>query len=202
MWPRHTGDFALLRIYTGPDGKPADYSKDNIPLKPRHFLPISLKGVQQKDFAMIMGYPGSTDRYLTSFGVKQAIEKDQPARVKIREERLRLMKEDMDKSDEVRIKYSSKYAQVSNYWKYFMGQTAGLKRLKVYDKKKQLEADFMDWVAKDEARKKKYGSVISDFEKVYENAGKYILSQVYLQEAAFGSEIILFALRNMQLNMT
>jgi hypothetical protein len=202
MWPRHTGDFALLRIYTGPDGKPADYSKDNVPLKPRHFLPVSLKGVQQNDFAMIMGYPGSTDRYLTSFGVKQAIEKDQPARVKIREERLRLMKEDMDKSDEVRIKYSSKYAQVSNYWKYFKGQTEGLKRLKVYDKKKQLENDFLAWVAKDEARLKKYGSVISDFEKVYENSGKYILSQVYLQEAAFGSEIILFSLRNMQLNMT
>lgn len=202
MWPRHTGDFALLRVYTAPDGKPADYSKENVPLKPRHFLPVSLKGVEQKDFAMIMGYPGSTDRYLTSFGVKQAIEKDQPARVKIREERLRLMKEDMDKSDEVRIKYSSKYAQVSNYWKYFMGQTAGLKRLKVFDKKKQLEADFMAWVSKDEGRQKKYGSVISDFEKVYENTGKYILSQVYLQEAALASEIILFALRNMQLNMT
>jgi hypothetical protein len=202
MWPRHTGDFAMLRIYTGPDGKPAAYSKDNVPLKPRHFLPVSVKGVEQKDFAMIMGYPGSTDRYLTSFGVKQAIEKDQPARVKIREERLRLMKEDMDKSDEIRIKYSSKHAQVSNYWKYFMGQTAGLKRLNVYDKKKKIEEDFVTWASKNEERQKKYGSVISDFEKVYETSGKYILSQVYLQEAAFGSEIILFSLRNMQLNMT
>jgi hypothetical protein len=125
MWPRHTGDFALFRVYCSPDGKPADYSEANIPYTPKHFLPISLKGVQKNDMSMVMGYPGSTDRYLTSQGVKLAIEKDQPSRVKIRRARLELMKQDMDKDPETRIKYVSKYAKVSNYYKYFKGQTAG-----------------------------------------------------------------------------
>ena len=136
MWPRHTGDFSLLRIYSAPDGSPAEYSKDNVPYKPKHHLPVATDGVKEGDFTMIMGYPGSTDRYLSSFGVQQALDIEQPARVELRGEKLRLMKEEMDKSDKVRLQYASKYAGISNYWKYFIGQQAGLKRLKVYDKKK------------------------------------------------------------------
>ncbi len=128
MWPRHTGDFSLLRVYCDKDGNSADYSPDNVAYQPKHHLPISLKGVEKGDYAMIMGYPGSTDRYLTSYGIKQAIEKDQPARVKIRGQKLAMYDIDMSAQPAVRIMYASKYAQVSNYYKYFQGQMRGLKK--------------------------------------------------------------------------
>lgn len=193
MWPRHTGDFSMLRIYAGKDNEPADYSKDNVPLKPKHHLPISLKGVKKGDYAMIMGYPGSTDRYLSSYGVQMALEKDQPTTVKIRGERLDLMKEDMDEDEEIELKYAAKHANVSNYWKYFIGQQAGLKRLKVYEKKKSTEDEFDQWVSKDAGRKKKYGEATKMLKEGYEQLSKYTLSRVYLNEAAMGSEVIRFA---------
>ncbi len=195
MWPRHTGDFSMLRVYTGPDGKPAEYSKDNVPFKPGWHLPVSLDGVKEGDFSMIMGFPGSTDRYLSSFGVEHAINIEQPARVDLRGEKLRLMKEDMDASDAVRIKYAAKYAQVSNYWKYFQGQTRGLKRLKVYDKKVALENEFQAWANADPARKKKYGETIKLLKEGYAGIESTVLPNAYVQEAAFGSEIMAFSLR-------
>ena len=195
MWPRQTGDFSLLRVYAGADGKPADYSPDNKPMKPRHHLPISLNGVKKNDYAMVMGYPGSTDRYLCSYGVELAITKDQPAIVKIRERRLELMKQGMDQSDKIRIQYASKYARVSNYYKYFQGQTRGLKRLKVYDKKKAEEDAFEAWVAKDGRRKDVYGETIKLLADGYAELDKYKLAQTYLNEAIFGPELILFAYR-------
>ena len=193
MWPRHTGDFSLFRIYMGKNGKPADYSPDNVPLKPRHYLPVSLAGVQKNDFTMVFGFPGTTDRYLTSQGVKMAIEESNPARVKIREMKLALMKEDMNASDKVRIQYSSKYYQISNYWKYFIGQTQGLKRLKVYEQKKAEEAAFADWVNKDPKRKEKYGEVLTNLTKGYAEKEKYNLADLYMDEAAVAPEIIMFA---------
>ena len=193
MWPRHTGDFSMLRIYADKDNQPAAYSKDNQPLKPKHHLPVSVKGVKEGDFAMVMGYPGSTDRYLTSYGIKRELETRQPTIVKIRGERLDLMKEDMDASNKVRIQYASKYASVSNYWKYFIGQQAGLKRLKVEEKKKATERAFAKWVDADKARKAKYGDALSSLEKGYAQLSEYTLSEVYLREAGFGSEILRFA---------
>lgn len=193
MWPRHTGDFSMLRIYAGSDNEPADYSENNVPLKPKHHLPVSLKGVKEGDYAMVMGYPGSTDRYLSSYGVQMALDKTQPTTVKIRGERLDLMKEDMDQSEEIRLKYASKYASVSNYWKYFIGQQAGLKRLKVYDKKKATEDEFEKWVAANADRKAKYGEAISLLKEGYAEMNELALARVYLNEAAFGSEILRFA---------
>ena len=195
MWPRHTGDFSLLRVYSGSDGKPAPYSASNIPLKPRHYLPVSLKGVEKDDFAMILGFPGSTDRFLTSFGVKRAIETDQPERVKIRGTRLEIMKKDMDASDKVRIQYASNYAQISNYWKYFIGQTRGLKRLNVYEKKQEEEAMFRKWVEQDKERKEKYGNVLSDIENAYKETEKYVIPDVYFYENVFGMEINMLFLK-------
>ena len=119
MWPRHTGDFSLFRVYTGPDGKSADFSMENIPLKAKTFLPVSLAGVKKDDFSMILGYPGSTNRFLPSFGVKQAIDIINPSVVKIREAKLAILKESMDKSNALKIKYAAKYYKTSNYWKYF-----------------------------------------------------------------------------------
>ncbi|NVO01364.1 MAG: S46 family peptidase [Bacteroidetes bacterium] len=193
MWPRHTGDFSIFRIYTAPDGSPAEYSKSNIPLKPKHFLPISLDGVKKDDFTMIWGYPGTTDRFLTSYGVKLAVEESNPAVVKIRDEKLSIMKTDMDADPSVKLKYSSKYAQSANYWKYFIGQTRGLKRLDVFGKKKELEDAFTTWVNADAARKTKYGTALNDIAIGYDSLKKYNLSMKYLEEAAFqGPEVIFF----------
>jgi len=195
MWPRHTGDFSVLRIYTGQDGNPAGYSKENIPLKPKHSLPISLQGVKANDYAMIMGYPGSTDRYLTSWGVKQAVDTDQPARVKIRGKKLDIYKKHMDQSDATRIKYASKYARVSNYWKYFIGQTKQLKKNHVFEKKQEIEKSYSDWVNAMDDRQAEYGEALSLIEKGYEKQKPYVLSSTYFYEAVVGSEILLFSYR-------
>ena len=194
MWPRHTGDFSMFRVYTGSDGKPAEYSKDNIPLKPKHHLPISLDGYEEGDYAMILGYPGSTDRYLSSWGVELAINTTNPSVVKIRQEKLDIMNAEMDASDAVRIQYASKYARISNYWKYFIGQTKGLKRLDVVDKKVAIENEFRNWANAAADRKLKYGNALPDIEDAYKTISKYALAGVYYREAALrGPEIISLA---------
>ncbi|TXI77093.1 MAG: S46 family peptidase [Flavobacteriales bacterium] len=201
MWPRHTGDFCMFRVYTGPDGEPADPSEANIPFKPKHHFPVSNAGVKEGDFAMIMGYPGSTDRFLSSHGVKLALDVEQPNRVKIRRAKLDIYDEFMDKDNATRIKYASKHAQVSNYWKYFIGQQRGLKRLKVYDKKKAQEAELMTWVNADPARQAKYGSILTDLENGYKERAKFEKANVYMQEAAFGSEAVVLGFRLYGLKM-
>jgi hypothetical protein len=194
MWPRHTGDFSLFRIYSDKDGKPAEYSPDNIPLKPRHHLPVSLAGVQKGDFSFIMGYPGSTERYLSSFGVKLALDIYNQTVVDIRQVKLDIMMDDMQAEDDVRIKYASKYARTSNYWKYYIGQTKGLKRLKVYDKKVEVENEFDHWVNADPARKEKYGKTLEDIAEAYKQLTAYQMVSVYQSEAIRqGSEILGFA---------
>lgn len=199
MWPRHTGDFSIFRVYTGPNGKPNKYQPNNIPLKAKRFLTINAGGVQKGDFAMIMGYPGRTDRYLTSWGVQLAIDETNPSIVKVRRKKLDIIGDDMAASDAIRIKYASKYAGISNYWKYYIGQTRGLKRLKVVEKKKEIENAFRNWVNADEARVKKYGTVLSDFESAYRHLARTARAQVYLREAAYGAEIIGMAARMEQL---
>ena len=201
MWPRHTGDFCMFRVYTGPDGEPADPSEANIPYKPKHHFPVSTSGVKEGDFAMIMGYPGSTDRFLSSHGVRLGLEQEFPSRVKVRRAKLDIYQEHMDKDPATRIKYASKYAQVSNYWKYFIGQSRGLKRLKVEDKKKQQEAELMAWVNADAGRKAKYGSILTDLENGYKERAKFEKANVYMQEGAFGSEAILLGFRMYGLKM-
>ncbi len=193
MWPRHTGDFSLLRVYCDKDGKGADYSTDNVAYKPRFHLPISLNGAEKGDYAMIMGYPGSTDRYLTSYGVKQAIEIDQPARVMIRGKKLAMYEQDMNADPAVRIMYASKHAGVSNYYKYFQGQMRGLKRLNVYDKKKAQEDALKVWINENDARAKKYGDALVLIEEAYAEKLKYLLVQTYFGEAVIGVEAFLFS---------
>ena len=194
MWPRHTGDFSLFRVYSAPDGTPADFAEENVPLKPKHFLPVSLKGVEKGDFSMIMGYPGSTDRYLTSYGVEMAVGKYNPTVVSIREKKLEIMREDMDADPEIRIKYATKYARTSNYWKYYIGQTKGLHRLNVEEKKRAIEKDFVEWVDQDPERKERYGEVIPEIEDAYKTINQYILSNIYFREAvARGPELPGFA---------
>ncbi len=190
MWPRHTGDFTLFRVYADKDNNSAPYDSTNVPYKPKHHFPISMKGVEQGDYAMIFGYPGSTNRYLTSFGVKLAVEKDQPTRVVVRRKKLDLYEEGQAKSAKIRIQYASKHASVSNYWKYYIGQTRGLKQLNVYAKKKAQEEAFMRWTNANPARKEKYGKVISMYEEAYKDFDKYQLAGTYLEECIFGIEIL------------
>lgn len=194
MWPRHTGDFSLFRVYTAPDGSPSEYAEGNVPMKPKYHLPVSVKGVNQGDFSMILGYPGGTDRYLTSYGVKLAVDESNMTIVKIREEKLAIMRQGMDADEAVRIQYASKYAGTANYWKYFIGQTKGLKRLKVYDKKVALEKRFTKWVNASSERKARYGEALNDIEKGYDILKKYNLSRWYYREAIYrGSEILGYA---------
>jgi hypothetical protein len=192
MWPRHTGDFSLFRIYTAPDGSPASYSKENIPYKSRYHFSISLEGVKEGDFAMVMGFSGSTDRYLTSYGIEEAIRITNPARIMIREKKLKIIKEDMNASDNVRIQYASKYARISNYWKYYIGQTKGLKQLDVYSKKKELETGIHSWINTDNDRKMKYGEAISLISGGYEERKMLSKVSVYFTEALNGPEIVMF----------
>ncbi|MCK4663101.1 MAG: S46 family peptidase [Bacteroidales bacterium] len=196
MWPRHTGDFTIFRIYCAPDGKPADYSEKNIPYKPKHFLPISLKGVKKDDFAMVWGNPGNTDRYLSSFGVEYALNYFNPAIIKICNKLLEIMKEDMDADKKVRIQYASKYAGIANVWKLYLGQSKSLKKLDVYNSKAILENNFTNWVNADEARKKEYGSVIDDISEYYKISSdkKYNIATLCFRLIyIFGAEILDFA---------
>lgn len=196
MWPRHTGDFTLLRVYAGKDNKPAEPSAENVPYKPRHALPISLDGVKEGDFTMVMGYPGTTDRYLTSYGVQTALDISNPAIVKLRDKKLKIMKEDMDASTEIRIKYASTYAQVANYWKYFIGQSQQLKNNNVVQKKKDLEDKFRVWAGQDPQRQAKYGNALNEIEAAYNDMRKYSLTRVYMNEAIIGgSSAALLALQ-------
>ncbi|MEN9002800.1 MAG: S46 family peptidase, partial [Flavobacteriales bacterium] len=196
MWPRHTGDFSMFRVYAGKDGKPAEYAADNIPMKPKHHLPINMKGVKEGDFAMIMGYPGSTDRYLSSFGVKQAIDIKGPTVVEVRDVKLATMKRNMDKKVSTDIKYSSKYAQTANYWKYYQGQTEQLQTNGVFNKKTALEKRFQEWYSKDAAKQAKYGNALKDISNYYEMTNKYVKGNTYVMEAGIrGPDFVLFAYR-------
>lgn len=192
MWPRQTGDFSLFRVYMSKDGKPAEYSKDNVPFHPRQHLSISAAGVKKDDFSMVMGYPGSTERYMTSYEVAMNYNQSNPAKIKLREKRLALMKEDMDADPAVRIQYASKYARISNYYKYFIGQNQGLKRLHVIEEKQIEETAFEAWVKQDSSRKQ-YSAVMGDYKNIFEDYNKVNLPYVYLVEAAFGTEILEFA---------
>lgn len=166
MWPRHTADFSMFRIYTAPDGSPAAYSKDNVPLKPKHYLPVSAKGVKDNDFAMIMGFPGSTDRFTTSFGLEKTMNTTNDIRYKVRTEKLKIMGEEMAKSTKTRIQYASKYASCANYWKYSFEQNKALKNLNTKENKVAIEREFTNWVNADAGRKAKYGDVLPTIKKL------------------------------------
>jgi len=179
MWPRHTGDFSIFRVYTAPDGSSAEYSEESIPLSPKHFLPISLNGVKKDDFSMIWGYPGGTDRYMTSYGIEFQIDYFNPLIIEILGAKLKVWKEFMNKDREVAIQYASKYSGLSNFWKYSIGQNKGLKRLDVYNQKKEIEEDFTSWAMKDSDREEKYGDVLSGMEESYKQVGEVFKSLAY-----------------------
>lgn len=193
MWPRHTGDFSLFRVYTGPDGKPAPYSENNVPLKPKHHLPVSLDGVQEGDFTMVFGFPGRTEQYLTSHAVEMLVEQTNPHRIGLREERLKIMDDFMDENDTTRIKYASKYASVANYWKKWIGENRGLKKLNAIQDKQALEEQFVQWVQESPDRQEKYGKLLSRFADAYERQNRVNLANVYRTEGVFAAELMRLA---------
>jgi hypothetical protein len=173
MWPRHTGDFSVMRIYAGPDNKPAPYSPNNKPFVPKHHLPISLKGVQNNDFAMIMGFPGRTQRYEFSREIDMAQNVANPIWIEYWKMMTETMKSDMDKDININIKLASVYAQKMNYYKYAIGQTAQLKRLRTVESLQKREASLRNWIASDPKRVEEYGQLFDNMNKAYDDFKSY-----------------------------
>ncbi len=188
-WPRHTGDFAVFRVYAAPDGSPARYSTANVPMKPKWHLPVSLKGVKEGDFAMIWGYPGGTNRYESSLGVQLATDINNPTLVQLRDMRLKNMFEEMKKDPATKLQLASSYAGIANYWKFFDGESKQLLKYDVYGQKRKSEEAFMKW-AKD---KEEYKNIFSDLEAAYAAWRPYALHRQYLIEGVLGSPLMAFA---------
>lgn len=188
-WPRHTGDFSVFRVYADKNGKPAEYNAANVPLKPKYFLPISLKGVKENDYAMIFGYPGGTNRYETSYGVKLKEEVENPAIVNLRDIRLKFMFEQMKKDPAIKLKLASSYASIANYWKFFDGETKQLLKYKVLEEKQEKEAAFEKWAQ----GKPEYQSLFKDYAQIYKEWSPYTKHRIYINEGILGSPLAAFA---------
>jgi hypothetical protein len=192
-WPRQTGDFSVFRVYMSPDGKPALYSKNNIPLKPRYHLPVSIKDLNQGDFSMILGYPGSTQRYATSYEVDEIMKITNPNRIKIRGIRQDILMADMKSDPNINIQYASKYSTSSNYWKYSIGENEGLEKLNVKAGKQQTEDQFNRWIETDPARKAKYGNALTLIKTGIEGRAEFRNAQQYVSECfTQGCELLSF----------
>ncbi|MBB1148804.1 S46 family peptidase [Myroides sp. NP-2] len=183
VWPRHTGDFALFRIYADKNNRPAAYSKDNVPYTPKHFFPISLDGVAQDDFTMVFGYPGQTQEYLPSYAIEQIINDLNPAKIGVRDVALKITDEYMRNDQAIKIQYASKYAGTANYWKKWIGESQGLKKSHAVAAKKAFEQDFTVR-AKKSKNAKEYTTILPKFEKLYQDIAPYALSRDYFMEVA------------------
>ena len=181
VWPRHTGDFSLFRIYADKNNHPAEYSKDNIPYIPKKFLPISTSGIEENDFTMVLGFPGRTQEYLPSFAVAQIMNELNPAKIEIRDNALKIQDVFMRKDQAIKIQYASKYAGIANYWKKWIGETKGLKKSNALATKQKFEAEFTEKVIK-AGKQAEYGSLLSEFEKNYNDIKEYALARDYFSE--------------------
>lgn len=189
MWPRHTGDFSVFRIYANEDNKPAEYNADNKPYKPASHFPVSLKGVDEGDFTMVFGYPGSTYQYVPSYHLKMLTEKVYPGLIDIRTHKLNIMDKYMEQDRGVRIKYAAKNASVSNSWKRWRGEIRGLDILNAYQKKEDYQAGFQKWVEENSDREAQYGMLLSEYEELYSSLGEVRLGRDMLLEVIFRNGI-------------
>ncbi|WP_455665986.1 S46 family peptidase [Phocaeicola sp.] len=195
VWPRHTGDFSVFRIYADKDNRPAAYSPENVPYHPDYFAPVSLGGYEQGSFCMTMGYPGSTSRYLSSFGIEERVNTDNAAMIDVRTIKQAIWKDAMEKSDDIRIKYASKYAQSANYWKNSIGMNQAVKELKVIEKKQALEKQLQEWIRRKPDERGKYAQVLTELELNYRNRRSAARAMAYFGESfANGPELITAAL--------
>lgn len=190
VWPRHTGDFSLFRIYADKNNRPAPYSPDNVPYKPKHFFPISISGIKENDFTMVMGYPGRTQEYLPSMAVEQIVNDLNPAKIEIRDAALKVQDRFMRKDQAIKIQYASKYASVANYWKKWIGETKGLKKSNAVAVKQKFERDFQEKVVK-AGKQNEYGNLLSEFGKNYAEIKEYALARDYFSEIALRNSEIL-----------
>lgn len=192
VWPRHTCDFSMFRIYANKDNKPSDYAADNKPFKPRYFFPVNLQGAKENDYAMIMGYPGRTQRYTPSEGIKYYSEKERPMRVKLRRDILDDYEEYMHADPNIKLMYADKYAGLSNYWKKFMGEAEALKKLDLYNRRKTAEYEFGAWATKDS--RPEFKTVLPAFDKNFADLSKIGLYSVYMQDGVSNSQPMIFAI--------
>ena len=181
VWPRHTGDFSLFRIYADKNNRPAGYSKDNVPYTPKHFLPISLDGIKEDDFTLVFGYPGKTNEYLPAVAIEQIVTELNPAKIEIRDKALKVQDGFMRKDNAIKIQYASKYAGIANYWKKWIGETQGLKKSNAVAVKRKQETAFQEKVAK-AGKQSEYGNLLVDFKKNYEEIGPYASARDYFIE--------------------
>jgi hypothetical protein len=190
VWPRHTGDFSLFRIYADKNNRPAAYSIENVPYKPKYFFPISLDGVKENDFTMVLGYPGRTQEYLPSIAVEQLVNTLNPAKIEVRDAALKAQDRFMRKDQAIKIQYASKYASVANYWKKWIGETKGLKKSNAIFIKQKFESAFQEKVIK-AGKQSEYGNLLTDFQKNYTEIKEYALAKDYFTEVALRNTEIL-----------
>ncbi|RLD64144.1 MAG: serine protease [Bacteroidetes bacterium] len=182
MWPRHTGDFSVFRIYANDDNQPVDYNKNNRPYEPRQHLKISLRGVEEGDFTMVFGYPGRTQEYLPSYALEEITEKVNPFRIELRRQKLDIMAEAMNKSPQIRIQYSAKYAGVANGWKKWIGENKGIKRMNAVQIKKEQEKSFLEWRGISDSQD---NNIINDFENAYAEFTNWDMAYYYFVETSY-----------------
>lgn len=194
VWPRHTGDFSIFRIYADKDNKPAEYSKDNVPYKPKYSFPISLNEVKEGDFTLLYGFPGRTQEYLTSHAVDYTLNSGNPAKITMRDASLAIINKAMAESDKVRIQYAAKQSRISNSHKKWIGESKGLKRLDAIKTKQQFEEKFAEDVAQNDENQKLYGDLLGKYEKLYEENNKYVLGRdLFIELYYYGPEIFRFS---------
>jgi hypothetical protein len=195
VWPRHTGDFAVFRIYAGKDNRPADYSPDNVPYHPEYVAPISLDGYREGSFCMTMGYPGSTERYLSSFGIEEMMTTTNQAQIDVRGVKQAIWKREMDSRDSIRIKYASKYDESSNYWKNSIGVNRAIRKLHVLEKKRAMERELRRWIQQTPGEREKLLRLFPDLELDYKNTREANRALAYFAESFLnGPELIQLAL--------
>lgn len=194
MWPRHTGDFALFRVYADSSGNPADYHEDNVPLVPRYSLPVSAKEIHKDDFTMILGYPGRTSRYITTSGLDLLMEVEHPNRIKVRTVKQDIIKKAMEESSEIKLKYTSKYANSSNYWKYSIGQSRSIRQHHIRKEKETIEKAYIEWAKGQGDSSQIYLDALKNINDTQKNKASYLNTLLYIFETMhIGSEIIAFA---------
>lgn len=195
MWPRHTGDFAVFRIYAGTDNEPADYAPENRPFHPPYYAPVSLDGYREGSFCMTLGYPGQTERYLSSFGVQEHVEADNEARIRVRGLKQDLWKQGMESDPHVAIQYASKYATSSNYWKNSFGMNCSVRELHVVERRREQERQVMHWIQQAPDERRRYLHVLTDLELAYRNRFPAARARAYFEECFLnGPELVQLAL--------
>ncbi len=196
IWPRHTGDFCVFRIYADRKNRPADYSPDNVPYHPEYVAPISLDGYKEGSFCMTIGYPGSTERYLSSFGIEEMMNNSNQAQIDIRGVKQAIWKREMDRRDSIRIKYASKYDESSNYWKNSIGVNRAIRKLGILDKKREMEQEIRRWIQQNPEEREKLLQLFTDLELNYKNRQEVNRAQAYFIESfLYGPELVQLALK-------